>query len=135
MPVPLWGTEEGQTGRFRGSLRRAQFCPLCGMLSAVKPLDYSDHIVQDPEICGGEPVIRSTRVPVRTVLASLAEGATLEEMPGGFPVSERGECPSRDHLRRGVRRGRSPPPCRTRVPLKIKLDENLLRIVRPSRSN
>ncbi|HEX5720480.1 MAG TPA: DUF433 domain-containing protein [Thermoanaerobaculia bacterium] len=48
-------------------------------------LDYSDYIVQDPQICGGEPVIRSTRVPVRTVLASLAEGATLEEILADFP--------------------------------------------------
>ena len=49
------------------------------------PLDYTRHIVQDPQICGGEPVVRSTRVPVRTVLASLAEGATVEEILEDFP--------------------------------------------------
>ena len=59
--------------------------PTCGMLSGMKPLDYSDYIVQDPQICGGEPVVRNTRVPVRTVLASLAEGATPEEILGDFP--------------------------------------------------
>jgi uncharacterized protein (DUF433 family) len=48
-------------------------------------LDYTRHIVQDPQICGGEPVIRSTRVPVRTVLSSLAEGATVEEILEDFP--------------------------------------------------
>jgi uncharacterized protein (DUF433 family) len=32
-------------------------------------LDYSRYLVQDPHICGGEPVIRSTRVTVRTNLA------------------------------------------------------------------
>jgi len=30
-------------------------------------------------------VIRTTRVPVRTVLASLAEGATIEEILQDFP--------------------------------------------------
>lgn len=48
-------------------------------------LDYSHHIVQDPQICGGEPVLRSTRVPVRTILASLAEGSTIEEIVQDFP--------------------------------------------------
>jgi uncharacterized protein (DUF433 family) len=47
--------------------------------------NYTRYIVQDPGICGGEPVIRSTRVPVRTVLASLAEGATMEEILADFP--------------------------------------------------
>lgn len=51
----------------------------------MRPLRYSDYIVQDPQICGGEPVVRSTRVPVRTVLATLAEGATLEEILADFP--------------------------------------------------
>lgn len=48
-------------------------------------LDYSRYIVQDPNICGGEHVIRSTRVTVRTVLASLAEGATIAEIREDFP--------------------------------------------------
>jgi uncharacterized protein (DUF433 family) len=48
-------------------------------------LDYSRYLVQDPHICGGEPVIRSTRVTVRTILASLAEGATIVEILGDFP--------------------------------------------------
>jgi len=48
-------------------------------------LDYRHYIIQDPQICGGEPVVRSTRVPVRTVLASLAEGATVQEILDDFP--------------------------------------------------
>ncbi|HZF13674.1 MAG TPA: DUF433 domain-containing protein [Thermoanaerobaculia bacterium] len=54
-------------------------------------IDYSRYIVQDPKICGGEPVVLSTRVPVRTVLASLAEGATVAEILEDFPsLSEDG---------------------------------------------
>ena len=49
-------------------------------------MDYQQHIVRDPKVCGGEPVIKGTRVTVRTVLASLAEGAKTEEILGDFPT-------------------------------------------------
>ena len=47
--------------------------------------DYERFVVQDPKICGGVPVVRGTRVPVRTVLASFAEGSTVEEILDAFP--------------------------------------------------
>jgi hypothetical protein len=40
-------------------------------------VDYRARIVRDPRICGGEPVIRGTRVTLSTVLASLAEGNSI----------------------------------------------------------
>ena len=43
-------------------------------------------IVRDPTICGGEPVIRGTRVTIRTILASLAEGAWIDEILADFPT-------------------------------------------------
>ncbi len=49
-------------------------------------MDYQQHIVRDPKVCGGEPVIKGTRVTVRTVLASLAEGAKAEEILQDFPT-------------------------------------------------
>ena len=49
---------------------------------------YQDYIVRDAEICGGEPVMKGTRVTLRTVLASLAEGATIEEILADFPTLE-----------------------------------------------
>jgi uncharacterized protein (DUF433 family) len=49
------------------------------------PLDYQRHISVDPHVCGGEPVVSGTRVTVRTVLASLAEGMTEEEILSDFP--------------------------------------------------
>ena len=48
-------------------------------------MDYLAHILRDPSICGGEPVIRGTRVTLRTVLASLSEGARIEEILADFP--------------------------------------------------
>lgn len=49
-------------------------------------MDYTIHITRDPTVCGGAAVIRGTRVPLRTVLASLAEGATVEEITKDFPT-------------------------------------------------
>ena len=49
-------------------------------------MDYHRYIVRDPQICGGEPVIRGTRVTIRTILASLAEGAHIEEILENFPT-------------------------------------------------
>lgn len=49
-------------------------------------MDYWQYIVRDRAICGGQPVIRGTRVTLRTVLASLAEGATIEEILADFPT-------------------------------------------------
>ena len=49
-------------------------------------VDYHQHIVRDPQVCGGEPVIRGTRVTIRTILASLAEGARVDEILEDFPT-------------------------------------------------
>ena len=42
-------------------------------------------VVTDPQICGGQPVIRGTRVLLRTILASLADGDSFEDLLGDFP--------------------------------------------------
>jgi uncharacterized protein (DUF433 family) len=49
-------------------------------------IDTRHFIVRDPAIAGGEPVIRGTRVTLRTVLASLAEGASVEQIIEDFPT-------------------------------------------------
>lgn len=46
---------------------------------------YSECIVRDPQVCGGEPVLKGTRVTLRTVLASLAQGDSTEEILKDFP--------------------------------------------------
>ena len=53
------------------------------MLSAM---NYQERIVRDPQIVGGDPVLKGTRVTLRTVLASLAEGATTAEILADFPT-------------------------------------------------
>ena len=49
------------------------------------PKSYEDRIIHDVGICGGEPVFKGTRVTLRTVLASLADGASIEEILADFP--------------------------------------------------
>jgi uncharacterized protein (DUF433 family) len=48
--------------------------------------EYSDRIVRDQGVCGGEPVFKGTRVTLRTVLASLADGDTMEQILSDFPT-------------------------------------------------
>ncbi len=48
-------------------------------------MDYRAYVVSDPKVSGGQLVFRGTRVPLRTILASLAEGDTFEELLKAFP--------------------------------------------------
>ncbi len=47
---------------------------------------FTSQIIRDPQVNGGEPTLRGTRVTVRTVLASLAEGAWIDEILADFPT-------------------------------------------------
>ena len=49
-------------------------------------MDYQQYIIRDKTNCGGEPVIKGTRVTIRTILASLAEGASIAEIVADFPT-------------------------------------------------
>jgi uncharacterized protein (DUF433 family) len=48
-------------------------------------MTYQDHIVSDPSICGGQPVIRGTRVLVRTILGYLSHGEPVDAILRDFP--------------------------------------------------
>lgn len=49
-------------------------------------MSLHDLITRDPNLCGGEPVFRGTRVTLRTVLASLADGDSVEQIVKSFPT-------------------------------------------------
>ena len=51
----------------------------------VRPMNFADYFQRDPGICGGETVLRGTRVTVRTVLSSLAEGSSFQEILQDYP--------------------------------------------------
>ena len=48
-------------------------------------MELYGRIIRDPKICGGQPVFKGTRVTLKTVLASLAEGASNETILSDFP--------------------------------------------------
>jgi uncharacterized protein (DUF433 family) len=49
-------------------------------------MTYHDRIIIDPAICGGQPVVRGTRVLVRTILGYLAHGSRTDEILSEFPT-------------------------------------------------
>ena len=46
-------------------------------------------IIKDPDILGGEPVFRGTRVPFQTLLDYLEHGKTLNQFLDEFPTVTR----------------------------------------------
>jgi uncharacterized protein (DUF433 family) len=54
------------------------------MATAKQPL-----ITSTPDILGGTPVFRGTRVPVQTLIEYLEGGQTIDEFLDGFPTVTR----------------------------------------------
>ena len=76
-------------------------------------------VMSDPEIMGGTPVIRGTRIPVRLVAEMRRQGASVEEILDGYPslTHDRialAELYAQAHPRRG-------PKAQTRLPAGARL--------------
>ena len=56
------------------------------MVTKQAIFNYQKRFQRDPNICGGQLIIKGTRIPVCTILASLAEGASVEELLVDFPT-------------------------------------------------
>lgn len=50
-------------------------------------IEIAPHIVVDPKIRFGKPVIRGTRVPVHIIIAKLAGGMTQKEIGEEYEVT------------------------------------------------
>ena len=44
-----------------------------------------ERIISDPSICGGEPCIKGTRIPVHIILSHLASGEDYDTILNNFP--------------------------------------------------
>jgi uncharacterized protein (DUF433 family) len=64
-------------------------------------MDISDLVTIDPEILGGTPVFKGTRVPVRTLFEYLEDNYALDEFLECFPSV------TRDMARRVLERSES----------------------------
>jgi len=49
-------------------------------------MNDEEYSVRDVTLYSGKPVAKSTRVTVRTILSSLAEGASIQELRDDFPT-------------------------------------------------
>ncbi len=49
----------------------------------------NERIAIDPDICGGRPVVRGTRITVQTVLEFLAAGDSIDELLTSYPALTR----------------------------------------------
>jgi len=47
---------------------------------------FQEYIERNSSVAGGIPVVKGTRIPIRTVLASLAEGSSVDEILADFPT-------------------------------------------------
>ena len=47
-----------------------------------------DRITSDPDILGGQPIIRGMRIPVSTIVGLVGRNATHEEIFEGYPELE-----------------------------------------------
>src|SRR5262245_17812390 len=55
------------------------------MLRPMKRLAWQQRVTTDPELHNGEPCIAGTRIPVRMIVGSLADGLTIEQVVSEYP--------------------------------------------------
>ncbi len=48
-------------------------------------MNWRDHIHSNPDILGGKPVVKGTRISVELILEYLSEGAPISEVLDGYP--------------------------------------------------
>ena len=51
----------------------------------------SERIEIDPRVCGGQPVVRGTRISVATILEQLADGEPWDSLLSGYPELTRAD--------------------------------------------
>lgn len=53
------------------------------------PSSPEETIVTLPDVCGGKPVVRGTRITVQSVIEMLAAGDPVEEVLAAYPALRR----------------------------------------------
>ena len=56
-----------------------------GQWREMETHDLLARIVSDPQVCGGQPCIRGTRILVSTILDGMAEGLSPEQIIDHYP--------------------------------------------------
>lgn len=48
-------------------------------------MDYKAYIERNPEVMGGKPIIKGTRITVELIMRKMAGGYTVEELLESYP--------------------------------------------------
>ena len=51
-------------------------------------MKWQNRIRISPDVMGGKPVVKGTRVPVQVVVGSLAGGSSVDEICAGYGITE-----------------------------------------------
>ena len=63
----------------------------------------NERIEMDPRVCGGQPVIKGTRITVATLLEQLAAGESWDSLLDGYPELTRADIQTTlDYARQAV---------------------------------
>ena len=54
-------------------------------------MNLSRRVISDQHVCGGQLVFRGTRITVKTILDSIGEGASAEEILADYPTLSRND--------------------------------------------
>ena len=54
-------------------------------MATAKPPAAFPHIVRDPHVCGGEPTVAGTRIPVRCIVIEYQRHQDVEWVRQGYP--------------------------------------------------
>jgi uncharacterized protein (DUF433 family) len=60
----------------------------------------SERIEINPRVCGGQPVIKGTRIPVSAILEQLADGESWDSILRGYPELTRADIQAALHYAR-----------------------------------
>jgi uncharacterized protein (DUF433 family) len=62
----------------------------------------NDRIEINPRVCGGQPVIKGTRIPVEVILDQLAEDESWDALLAGYPELTRLDIQAAIHFARAA---------------------------------
>ncbi len=66
-------------------------------------LSMNERIEIDPRVCGGQPVVKGTRIPVAALLEQLAAGDSWDSLMHGYPELTRADIQAAlDYARQAV---------------------------------
>ena len=54
-------------------------------MDATTLINWEEHIVVDATVCGGQPCVKGTRIPIAVLLDGLAEGLSPAELIDHYP--------------------------------------------------